>query len=191
MMRGMTIGESVADRALRSASCHPMQRAGAGVMFIDGHSGAGKTTLARELQAAIATRTGDLPQIVSMDELYPGWDGLAAGSASVAEAITRGSYERYDWHAEAFTETIVIAADRFLIVEGCGSISPAALAAASAKGRAYALWLALPEQTRKERALARDGEMFAPHWDEWAAQEEALFARTEPLASAHEIVHPT
>ena len=26
------------------------------------------------------------------------------------------------------------------------------------------------------RGLARDGELYRPHWERWAAQEEALFA---------------
>ena len=30
---------------------------------------------------------------------------------------------------------------------------------------------------RKKRALDRDGETFAPHWDAWAAQEDAMLAR--------------
>ena len=30
---------------------------------------------------------------------------------------------------------------------------------------------------RRARALARDGAVYAPHWDRWAAQEDALLAR--------------
>lgn len=76
MSRGQAASAAVAERVLRSAP-RDMR---AGIVFIDGHSGAGKTTLAREVQDALATRTGVPPQIVSMDELYPGWDGLSAGS---------------------------------------------------------------------------------------------------------------
>lgn len=186
MSHGQAVSAAVAERVLRSAH-HSVN---AGVIFIDGHSGAGKTTLARDLRDEFATRTGVTPQIVSMDELYPGWDGLAAGSASVAGVIADGAYQRYDWHAAAFAETRQLATDRLVIVEGCGSITPHAIAAAAARGWAYVLWLALPQATRKQRALARDGEMFAPHWDDWAAQEAALFARTQPLAAANEVIHP-
>lgn len=186
MSRGQAVSAAVAERVLRSAP-RDMR---AGIVFIDGHSGAGKTTLAREVQDALATRTGVAPQIVSMDELYPGWDGLSAGSASLARVITDGAYQRYDWHAAAFAETRALATDQLVIFEGCGSISPDAIEAAAARGWSYALWLALPQKTRKARALARDGEMFAPHWDAWAAQEAELFARTQPLAVADEVIHP-
>jgi anthranilate synthase component 1/para-aminobenzoate synthetase len=30
---------------------------------------------------------------------------------------------------------------------------------------------------RKKRALDRDGAAYAPHWDRWAAQEDAMLAR--------------
>jgi hypothetical protein len=30
---------------------------------------------------------------------------------------------------------------------------------------------------RRARGLARDGDAYAPHWDRWATQEEALFVR--------------
>ncbi|MEO8095730.1 MAG: hypothetical protein ABI632_12485, partial [Pseudolysinimonas sp.] len=41
------------------------------VVLIDGRSGAGKTTLARELAPLVGA------QLVSLDDVYPGWDGLA------------------------------------------------------------------------------------------------------------------
>jgi anthranilate synthase component 1/para-aminobenzoate synthetase len=39
------------------------------------------------------------------------------------------------------------------------------------------VWLEAPSSVRKKRALDRDGETFAPHWDRWAAQEDAMLAR--------------
>ena len=41
-----------------------------------------------------------------------------------------------------------------------------------------------PGPPRRTRALARDGETFAPHWDRWAAQEEDYLARHAPRAAA-------
>ena len=38
-------------------------------------------------------------------------------------------------------------------------------------------WLEAPADVRKKRALDRDGETFAPYWDMWAAQEDAMLAR--------------
>ena len=39
------------------------------------------------------------------------------------------------------------------------------------------VWLQLPEAQRRRRALARDGEIYRPHWERWAAQEDALLTR--------------
>ena len=33
-----------------------------------------------------------------------------------------------------------------------------------------------PDEVRYERAMGRDGDTFRPHWERWAAQEEALLA---------------
>ncbi|MFC6235722.1 hypothetical protein ACFPZL_11580, partial [Leucobacter soli] len=51
------------------------------------------------------------------------------------------------------------------------------------------LWLECPAPLRRQRALARDGEIFAPHWDSWAAQEETQIAAERPIALVDEIVH--
>lgn len=164
-------------------------RSAPGVLFIDGHSGSGKTTLARSLAEEYRRRGWAAPNIVGMDELYPGWQGLRAGSEAVGALIRSREYSRYDWYAERFTERVALDPGSPLIIEGCGSLSADALAAARSLGDSYAVWISSPAALRRERAIARDGETFAPHWDEWAAQEQAYFARTKPLARATEVVH--
>ena len=49
------------------------------VVLLDGRSGSGKTVLAESLAPRLDA------QLVSLDELYPGWEGLEAGSAGVHE----------------------------------------------------------------------------------------------------------
>jgi hypothetical protein len=58
-----------------------------------------------------------------------------------------------------------------LIVEGVG-----AGAWRAAVFESVVVWLETPRSVRKKRALDRDGETFAPYWDMWAAQEDALLA---------------
>lgn len=170
------------------------------VLLIDGRSGSGKTYLARQLGDAGA-------QLLHLDLLYPGWGGLAHGSQSVAAALDAGRYHRYDWAAAAFEdEWTEIDPTRQLIIEGCGAITEAnlaaakrwaagaeippgacALASAAAETAVRALWLECDDALRKQRALDRDGAVFAPHWDDWAAQEHAHFAAHQPWNIADQV----
>ncbi|WP_053382462.1 nucleoside/nucleotide kinase family protein [Leucobacter celer] len=167
-------------------------------MLIDGRSGAGKTDLA----ARIANRLRELgrePQLLHVEHLYPGWDGLAEGSRTVADALDGGGYRRYDWWAEAFAERVPVTPDRPLLIEGCGSITAENLAAArrwalraTDPGRpasVWSVWIECPAEVRRSRALSRDGETYAPHWDRWAAQEELLYEEHRPWLLADELLH--
>lgn len=164
------------------------------VLFIDGRSGSGKTSLADEL----AVRHG--AQRLQLDDLYPGWLGLGRGSASVATALRSGAYRRYDWAAADFAETVSLVPGRSLIVEGCGSLTKDNLDAALMWAAQYhtanttqpmvaSVWLEAAPELRKARALARDGESFAAHWQQWAEQEDAHYQLHAPWLLADEIVN--
>lgn len=146
-------------------------------LLIDGRSGSGKTELATQL----ARETG--AQLVRMDALYPGWRGLAAGSALVTAMLTTGRWQRWDWEHSQPAEWHEVDLSRPLIVEGCGALTAANRALAS-----RGIWLTLDAATRKQRALARDGDTYEPHWDEWAAQEDAFILRENPAALADDRV---
>ena len=133
------------------------------VVTIDGYSGSGKSTLA----AALAQLVNGW-QVLHLDDWYPGWDGLEAG-ADIARRIAadlRGgrasSYEAWDWENGATGATIpVLLAPT--IIEGCGAIEAEA---------DLAIWIADPgEEERRHRALVRDGQTYAPHWQRWADQD--------------------
>ena len=136
---------------------------GVPVVTIDGYSGSGKSTLA----AALARLVNGW-QVLHLDDWYPGWDGLAAG-ARIARRIAadlRGgrasSYEAWDWEAGATGETTRVPLAP-TIIEGCGAIEAEA---------DLAIWIADPgEDERRSRALARDGQTYAPHWRRWADQD--------------------
>ena len=46
------------------------------------------------------------------------------------------------------------------------------------------LWLDAPAEQRFARAIARDGDAYAPHWQRWAEQEERHIAVNDPAALA-------
>lgn len=161
------------------------------VLVIDGRSGSGKTTLADRVASA-ATAAGLSPQLLHVEDLYSGWDGLLHGSRSLEGALRSRRYRRYDWIAGGFGERVLIGPDRPLIIEGCGAISEENLASAHSVaglgGRVHSVWLECPVTVRKPRAIERDGDVFAPHWERWAAQEDALYAVTRPWLLADSVL---
>lgn len=178
----------------------------ADVLLIDGRSGSGKTRLAARVCDAWRA-AGREPQLLRVEDLYPGWDGLAAGSRDVAAALAAEGYRRYDWVAGRFGERVRLARLLPLVIEGCGALTRENLAAARdwasrAAGAAPAgrtrtgvpepvirsVWLECPEPLRRARALARDGDAYAPHWERWAAQEDAHYAAVRPWELADEAV---
>lgn len=133
------------------------------VVTIDGYSGSGKSTLA----AALARLVNGW-QVLHLDDWYPGWDGLAAG-ADIARRIAAdlragraSSYEAWDWENDTTGATTRVPLAP-TIIEGCGAIEAEA---------DLSVWIADPgEDERRSRALARDGQTYAPHWQRWADQD--------------------
>lgn len=133
------------------------------VVTIDGYSGSGKSTLA----AALARLVNGW-QVLHLDDWYPGWDGLEAG-ADIARRIAAdlragraSSYEAWDWENGTTGATIRVPLAP-TIIEGCGAIEAEA---------DLTIWIADPgEDERRSRALARDGQTYAPHWRRWADQD--------------------
>jgi uridine kinase len=150
------------------------------VLALDGPSGAGKTTLADALLAALPEESTAL---VRMEDLYPGWDGLEAATLRLATEVLppllRGEparFRRWDWtHDRYGTVRDVVPAKVVTIVEGVGSGTLAAASSVSALA-----FLDAPEQVRYQRAMARDGAGYRPYWERWAAQERAYFGRDDP-----------
>ena len=140
------------------------------IALLDGGSGAGKSTLATPLAASLDA------ELVRLDDLYPGWDGLEAGSRAVTrEIIPDGRWRRWDWAADAAGPWELLDPTRPLVVEGCGALSVAARDMAT-----FGIWIELGADERRRRAIARDGDAYAPHWERWARQEERFCRREHP-----------
>jgi uridine kinase len=148
-------------------------------VLVDGRSGSGKTEFAALLVAAWPGA-----QLVRLDDLYPGWDGLEAASSMVhTHVLGELRWQRWDWTANLPAEWHFLDPTRPIIVEGCGALS-----AENRRAATLGLWVELDDETRKARALARDGDSYAPHWDGWAAQEEIFLARERPRELADAII---
>ncbi|MDY6998736.1 MAG: hypothetical protein SW019_19240 [Actinomycetota bacterium] len=157
-------------------------------VLIDGRSGSGKSTLADQLQ-----HRWPASSVVRLDDIYPGWDGLAWAVEHIGTALLEprgrgrpGRWRQWDWAAGDAADWHTVDPHRRLIVEGVG-----ALAGSHRRHADLGIWVHSPDDTRKERALQRDGDTFRPHWDRWAAQEEHLIARTAPRSAADYVATET
>ena len=154
------------------------------VVLIDGRSGAGKSTLARQLISAWPL--GGPVQLLALDTIYPGWDGLDEGRERALEQVLlphaegrTGRWQRYDWERGEYAETHAVDPALALIVEGAGLLTLGTARTADVR-----VWLESPEPSRRTRALARDGERYRPYWERWAAQEDAHVAAHAPARCA-------
>jgi len=162
--------------------------AGPAVVAVDGPSGAGKTALAGRLAAELGAAglvVGGV-QVVHLDDLYPGWDGLEAVVPVVVRHVLRPlpgnapvTVPTWDWQRDRPGPPRVLAElgpprPAVVLVEGAG-----AGARAVAPHLAGLIWVEAPEPVRRARALGRDGAGYAPHWSRWARQERAHFRRED------------
>ncbi|MEP6651177.1 MAG: hypothetical protein ABJA74_14905 [Lapillicoccus sp.] len=161
------VAEAVRLAAARPARCGPVR-----VVAVDGPSGSGKSTLGAAIGHAL-----DAP-VVHMDDIYPGWDGLADAvplvTTQVLAPLSRGeaaAYRRWDWVRNRWSGHVVpVPPTPLLVLEGVGaSVLPAGDYAS------VCVWLEADRDVRFARGMARDGEAYRPHWERWARQEEALF----------------
>jgi hypothetical protein len=156
----------------------------AAVILIDGPSGAGKSTLADRLLASWPTDAA--PQLVRLDDVYPGWGGLIAGAEQLRSRLLAArsagkpaGWRRWVWDALAPAEWHNVVAERPVIIEGCGAFIGDAARLAD-----ITVWVSADDTVRKDRALARDAGGFDAHWDEWQRQWQEYEARERPRERA-------
>jgi uridine kinase len=145
------------------------------VLAVDGPSGSGKSTLAAALVGPLARRAS--VAVVHMDDLYPGWDGLAEAvplvTGQVLAPMAQGrpaGYRRWDWEAHRWDGHVAVPGADVLVLEGVGCG-----ARACAPHLSVLVWVEAADAVRRERGVARDGEAYRPHWERWARQEQEHF----------------
>jgi uridine kinase len=185
----------VASRADAEASAHfvvdaALHASANPVVLIDGPSGAGKSTFADDVAATWPTPSAVL---VRMDDVYPGWHGLAAAAAHVHDELLAplragraGRWRRWDWATSAPAEWHMVEPGHPLIVEGCGCLTRASAQLADLR-----VWLTAADGVRKQRALARDAGAFDAHWDDWQRQWDDFVAAEHPRRGADVVLETT
>lgn len=154
------------------------------IIAIDGRSGSGKTTLAIELAARL--REHHKVSLFHLEDIYPGWNGLAAGIeryvTTVLSPLRRGEnaeWVSWDWERHYDGEARTTRPAEIVLVEGVGAAAAAAVPLLDA-----VIWADSSDADRRARALARDGETYEPFWDQWAAQEAEWLAADDVPARA-------
>jgi len=162
----MPLTDMIAELRTLPPSCGPVR-----VIAVDGPSGAGKTTFAGRLGAALSA------QVIGSDQFPHPWDAepLAwwpALASQILQPLSIGRTARfrpYDWRHDAYGPEITVRAADFLIIEGVG-------AAGRQSPAAYRIWVTAPADLRRRRVIARDGSSYAAAWDAWTLREQAYFA---------------
>jgi uridine kinase len=153
------------------------------VVAVDGPSGAGKTGFAGGLARAAGA------DVLHLEDLYPGWGGLARTPSLVAGVLDAisvgdvGAVPRWDWERGRPGELLHVPPARLLVLDGVGSGADVIRPHLS-----LLIWVDAAADVRKERALARDGGTYAPYWDMWAAQEATHFAHEQTRSRADVVV---
>jgi uridine kinase len=154
------------------------------IVAVDGCGGAGKSTLAAGLSAALGgcpiVHTDDF---ASWDEPLEWWPRMLA---EVLDPLSRGepaTFRRYDWEARRLGEELIVEPEPVVIVEGVSSSR-----SEWAELVAFSIWVETPRPVRLKRGLDRDGQAMLPQWQAWMAAEDAYVARDRPDVRADVVV---
>jgi len=150
------------------------------IVAIDGHGGAGKSTLAEELAEELGgariVRTDDF---ASWDVPLNWWPRLLE---EVLEPLSRGQaarYQRSSWKAKEDAGLEEIAPAPFVVLEGVSASRDAFRPFLT-----FSIWVETPRELCLQRGLERDGEQARVQWEEWMAEEDEYFEREQPRARA-------
>ncbi|HET9109333.1 MAG TPA: hypothetical protein VFN78_00780 [Ktedonobacterales bacterium] len=156
---------------------------------IEGYGGAGKTTFAQKLAAAL----GDA-FVVSLDDFIvkeklaePSWDSGAFDRERLARQVLRPAhdgqpiaYQRLDWGTDTLSDPVIVPEVAYLIVEGISAYHPSLERYYDVK-----IWVETPLAIAEARGHARDGgSENAAFWELWAQNDIAYQQQYHPEARA-------
>ncbi|MDP9093775.1 MAG: hypothetical protein M3N95_12800 [Actinomycetota bacterium] len=168
--------------AVRVAAKVPQRTVWIGV---DGPGGAGKSTLARRIAAAIERAV-----VVAIDDFsgprHAEWD-IERLREQLTTPLTRGlpaRFQRWDWRRDEGMDWVEVLPGTVVIIEGVSATRSEVTVP-----WALTIWVDCPVDLRRARTLERDGAALAGRWlADWIPSEEAYFRAQRPQARAHLIV---
>lgn len=153
------------------------------LVAIDGPGGAGKSTFAGHLAAALddapVVHTDDF---ASWDEPIDWWPRLLEQVIEPLAAGRSARYQRYDWASRTLAEWLEVEPRPVVIIEGVSS------------GRSewryhlsFVVWIETPHDERLRRGLERDGADALDDWERWGAAEDAHY-EVDPTRAIADVV---
>lgn len=143
------------------------------IITVDGCAGAGKTTLASQIE-------NNFEDVVAihMDDLYRGWlltlgPSLTRELKSIMEQLDEGgvvTYKKFDWYKNSLGEEVTFTAPKILILEGVGAGQLSISKYVDIK-----VWMDLSPQEGLARVLARDGLGIKKEMERFLQEQEAHF----------------
>ena len=162
--------------------------AGTRFVGIDGFGGAGKTTLAGRIAAAVPRAV-----VVHVDDFAgPGvveWDWTRCRSQLLVPLLAGrpARYQVWDWDADTGGDWVDVAPGAIVVLEGVSSTRRELAAPWD-----LTVWVDAPAGTRRTRALERDGAAIWPVWEQqWIPTEQAYAARERPRERVDLVVDGT
>ena len=166
------------------------------LVLIDGRAAAGKSLFANQLAELYFQSEKQAARVISMDDLYPGWEGLASGSiyllTQILTPLSQGrtaNWQVWNWAENKRGANDAVNGHRefsggtALIVEGCGSISRLTSEIAD-----ITIWVEADFQIRKSRFNQRDSGKFDSYFSIWSAQEDEFYEKEKSLELAQLII---
>lgn len=181
---GPTVSSQVLDDLIARLSSRLGQSAGPDIVGIDGCGGAGKSSLA----AAVSAALGGVPVVptddfASWEDPIGWWPRLID---QVLEPLALGhsaKYQRYDWQRRTLAEWRTVPCEPVILVEGV-----TATRRAFRPYLTFAVWVETARTERLRRGLQRDGDAMAAQWAAWMDEEDRYVADERPDLHADAVV---
>ena len=155
------------------------------IIAIDGPAGAGKTTLAAHLAAALSLKY--TCTTLHMDSLYNGWhspfdhhltEALTLACTSHQKSLVY-SLAQFNWSRNQYGLPIEIPPSQLLLLEGVGSTQLAIRPHLTAS-----IWIDIDPTIGFERVIARDGEVISGQMRDWLSQQAVHFQENNSEGAA-------